>query len=231
MFVSTHNSSFCTLHPHRRTLLVAGSVRCLLQRTMVSWTSWSSLTWYQHSTQRWALSMATAIHYHFHRVPFKWELCTPSECLVSLYPACHAHTPHTLYCHAHTLCCHAHTHTHTRCTITPPSHTHTHTDLDGDGIISRKDLDKLLDLLTGSTSSKEEGEREENEMWRQTKQITIDGVSCYWAFYYKLPRYEVYTILSISWNHLFGLEKEIVIGYTCSVSLYCSLVDCGYMYV
>ncbi|XP_064386355.1 calcium and integrin-binding protein 1-like [Halichondria panicea] len=48
-------------------------------------------------------------------------------------------------------------------------------DLDGDGIISRSDLDTLLDLLT-STSNVEEEDGPEDEMWTQTKQVTIDGV-------------------------------------------------------
>ena len=45
-----------------------------------------------------------------------------------------------------------------------------HTDIDGDGVISRKDLDKVLNLITDSKPEDEDGH------WEATKRVIIDGV-------------------------------------------------------
>ncbi len=45
-------------------------------------------------------------------------------------------------------------------------------DMNGDGLISRKDLEDVLDLLTGSSR-----EDMDEEVWTQAKRLTIDEVS------------------------------------------------------
>ena len=46
-----------------------------------------------------------------------------------------------------------------------------HADLDGDGVISRQDMEQVLDLLTDTTDH-------DDQKWEDTKKIMIDGVSC-----------------------------------------------------